>query len=244
MIEKNLENKVSFYTLDWDTEFFGVKCAKAVLNKPLTSSDWIELNARFKDFQFISIENRNSEPINAQFIGRYTSAFMADVNVQFSKKLEETENGIPNNITFHQALKRNEQIIAIAKFEYSKFTEDLELAKRGGTELYHQWLSNSFERPDKHYALYKDEKGNIIGFLLYSFSDQGCVIELIAVSESANNKGIGSSLVRALECKAYEKNCNEIRVGTQIRNLGAINFYHKVGCKQVGCHQVFHLWNL
>ncbi|CAH0346460.1 GNAT family N-acetyltransferase [Bacillus sp. CECT 9360] len=240
----NIEHSLTFYDLKWDTDFFGVKSAKAILHKPLTKNEWDELKARFNEYQFISIENRNSEPINAQFIGKDTTAFLADVNVQFSKKLESTEKEIPNNITLNQKLKRDEQIIDIAKFEYSKFTEDLELAKRGGTELYQQWLSNSFERPDKHYVLYKDEKGNIIGFLLYSFSNQGCVIELIAVSESANNKGIGTSLVRALESEAYKKKCTEFRVGTQIRNLGAINFYHKVGCKLVGCHQVFHLWNL
>ena len=100
------------------------------------------------------------------------------------------------------------------------------------------------ERPDKFYALSKDENGDINGFLLFSYSDNACVIELIAVSQKETKGGIGTSLFKAVEYEAHQRGYNEIKVGTQVRNMGAINFYHKVGCKQVGCHQVYHLWNL
>lgn len=46
-----------------------------------------KLQAKFKDYQFISITNQNSEPINTQLIGKDTSAFLADVNIQFVKNL-------------------------------------------------------------------------------------------------------------------------------------------------------------
>ena len=115
-------------------------------------------------------------------IGKDTSAFLADVNIQFVKKLDSSDE-MPKNITIHQALERNDQVIEIADFQFSKFTEDPELAKRGGDKVYRQWLINSFGKPDKFYALSKDEKGNINGFLLYSYSDNACVIELIAVSK-------------------------------------------------------------
>ena len=72
--------------LEWDTKYFGLACAKAVLYKPLTIDCWNELKRSFRQYQFVCIENRNSEPINAQLIGRDTSAFLADVNIQFSTK--------------------------------------------------------------------------------------------------------------------------------------------------------------
>ncbi|PRR84078.1 GNAT family N-acetyltransferase [Clostridium vincentii] len=241
MKNNNIESSVTFYELQWDTDYFGVNCSKAIIHKPLTLVEWYELKGRFKDYQFVTIENRNSESTNAQLIGKDTSAFLADVNIQFKKNLHDTYDKA-QNITIHQALERNEQVIEIAEFLYSKFKEDPELVKRGGHQVYHQWLINSFGKLDKYFALSKNENGEINGFLLHSYSDNACIVELVAVSKNVVQGGIGTSLFRAVEYAAYERDCDEIRVGTQVRNMGAINFYHKVGCKQVGCHQVYHLW--
>lgn len=243
MREKNIENAITFYNLKWDTDFFGVNSSKAILHRPLTLHEWAELKIRFNDYQFISIVNENSEPVNAQMIGMDTSSFLVDVNIQFVKKLVIPLK-IPKTITIHQALEKNDQVIEIADFQFSKFTEDPELAKRGGDHVYSQWLINSFEKPDKFYALSKNDNGDINGFVLYSYSDNACVIELIAVSHSETKSGIGSSLFKAVEFATHNSGLHEIKVGTQVRNMGAINFYQKVGCKQVGCHQVYHLWNL
>lgn len=238
----NVANAVNFYDLKWDTNFFGVTSAKAILNKPVTLSEWEELKNRFNDYQFISIVNNNSEPVNAQMIGKNTSAFLADINIQFTKKVN-TPQDRQLNITIHRALERNDQVIEIADFQFSKFTEDPELAKRRGDELYNQWLINSFNNQDKFYALSNDENGDINGFVLFSYSGDSCVIELIAVSRRVIKGGLGTSLFKAVEYAAYQRGIKEINVGTQVRNLGAINFYHKVGCRQVACHQVYHLWN-
>lgn len=239
---ENRKKEMSFYELKWDTEFFGVSSAKAVLHMPISLNEWSNLQARFRDYQFISITNKNSEPINAQLIGKDTLAFLADVNIQFIKKLVgpfET----PTNVTIHQSLEKNNQVTELADFKFSKFTMDPELAKRGGDQVYVQWLINAFDKSDKFFALSRDENDDINGFVLYSFSDNASVIELIAVSPKVTNGGIGTSLFKAVEYATHQQGFNEIIVGTQIRNIGAINFYHKVGCKQVGCHQIYHLWN-
>lgn len=241
-MNNNIENSVTFYELKWDTDYFGINCAKAILHKPLTLTEWNELKDLFRSYQFVSIENRNSEPINAQFIGKDTTAFLADVNIQFKKKLDKLYK-MPENITIRQGLERNDQIVEIAEFQFSKFTEDPGLAKRGGDKVYRQWVISSFGKPEKYFALSINENNEINGFLLHSYQDKACVVELIAVSKNVTHSGIGTSLFRAVEYSAYEHGCDEIKVGTQVRNIRAINFYHKVGCKQVGCHQVYHLWN-
>jgi dTDP-4-amino-4,6-dideoxy-D-galactose acyltransferase len=239
---KNLKNAVIFNELNWDTAFFGVTSAKATLHKPLTLTEWHELKFKFKDYQFISIVNKNSEPINTQLIGKDTSAFLVDINIQFEKKIIGLDEK-PKNVTIHQKLEKNDQVIEIADFQFSKFTEDPELAKRGGDQVYQQWLINSFGKTDKYYALSKDEKGDINGFLLFSYADNACVIELISVTQKVTKGGIGTCLFRAVEHAALQSGYSEIKVGTQVRNMGAINFYQKVGCKQVGCNEVYHLWN-
>lgn len=238
-----IEDIVTFRELKWDTEYFGVTSAKAILHKPLTQTEWDDLKERFGDYQFISIENRNSEPVNARLIGIDTTAFLADVNIQFKKKLEAVCD-MPEAVMIYQAMERDERIIEMGDFQFSKFTEDPELAKRGGSEVYRQRLINSFEKPDKFYAVAEGESGEINGFLLHFYLDRTCTIELIAVSNNVTRGGIGTSLFRAVEYAAYQRGCYEIRVGTQVRNMRAINFYHKCGCKQVECNQVYHLWNL
>jgi dTDP-4-amino-4,6-dideoxy-D-galactose acyltransferase len=243
MKHKNIESAISFSELQWDTEFFGVSCAKAILHKPVTRLEWKGLLEEFRNYQFISIQNLNSEPANALLIGKDTTAFLADVNIQFIKKIDAPPI-MPESIRIYQAMERNEQIFNMADFPFSKFTEDPELAKRGGAEVYRQWLINSFEKQDKFYAVAEGENGKIEGYLLHSYSDRACTIELIAVLSNKAKGGIGTNLVEAIEHSAYQRGCCEIRVGTQVRNVGAINFYHKVGYKQVGCHQVYHLWNL
>ncbi|MGE5329466.1 MAG: GNAT family N-acetyltransferase [Deltaproteobacteria bacterium] len=240
---ESIENAAKLFELQWDTEFFGVTCAKAVLYKPLTQAQWDTIKKRFTEYQFVSIENRNSEPINAQFIGSDTTAFLIDINIQFQKKLESACD-IPDSVQIHQALERDEKILEIAEFPFSKFVEDSELNKRGGEDVYKQWLINSFGKRDKFYAVAKDNDGVIEGFLLHAYSDKVCTIELIAVARSEVRGGIGSRLFKTIEYEAYKRGCDEIRVGTQVRNIRAINFYHKIGCKQVGCHQTYHLWNL
>jgi GNAT superfamily N-acetyltransferase len=243
MKHKKIESAVTFSELQWDTEFFGVSCAKAILHKPVSRLEWKGLLERFRNYQFISIQNLNSVPANALLIGKDTTAFLADVNIQFIKKIEAPAI-MPESISIYQAMKRDERVVNMADFPFSKFTEDPELAKRGGAEVYRQWLINSFEKQNKFYAVAEEKNGKIEGYLLHSYSDRTCIIELVAVSSKRAKGGIGTKLFGAIEHSAYKRGCSEIKVGTQVRNVGAINFYHKVGCKQVGCHQVYHLWNL
>ena len=242
MIDVNMESAVSFRDLQWDTEFFGVTSAKVILRKPLTRMEWDSLKERFGEYQFISIENHNSEPINAQFIGTDTTAFLADVNIQFKKKVDAACDK-PEGIKLYKAMERDERIVEMAEFPLSKFTEDPELAKRGGADVYRQWLINSFGKPEKFYAVAEND-GEINGYLLHSYSDRTCTVELIAVSSKRAKGGIGTGLMKAVEYAACQRGCDELKVGTQMRNTGAINFYQKCGCKQVGCHQVYHMWNI
>lgn len=235
----------SFRELDWDTKFFGVSCAKAILTVPLADEDWAELLGKMAPYTFVSIENRNSEPSNDRRIGTDTRAFLADVNLQFEKKLTSRNvsdsEPIPSVLIF-EAMERDERILGMSVFEKSKFVSDPELRRRGGDRVYREWLCNAFEKPGKFFAVALDQSGDAIGYLLHSYSDSLCTIELISVDGTVRQAGIGSALFHAVERDAFRRGCDTLRVGTQIRNIGAVNFYHKCGCKLTGCHAVYHLW--
>lgn len=229
--------------LTWDTAFFGVTCAKVILKEPLTVPRWKELKARCIGYQFVCLENRNSEPKNARLIGKETSAFLVDVNIQFAKKLTGEEPRLSEPVEFSRSPENLDQLMELTQFSVSRFVEDSELLKRGGARVHSEWLRNSVGKPDKLFAVSRGD-GEVNGLLLHSYSGDSCTVELLAVSPKATRRGIGSALFRAVEYDAFCRGAKEIRVGTQVRNIPALNLYSKLGCKVVGCHQIYHMWNL
>lgn len=245
MYKKEFQDSISLYKLEWDTNFFGVNCAKVMLHSNISIDAWKQLKDSMKNYEFVSIENSNSDPINSQLIGRDTKAFLADTNIQFIKQIKfNHEYNMESNIKICSSLNVDKKVAHLANFQFSKFMEDLNLKKRGGSQVYKNWVLNSFKNPNKLYILSRDKNQNINGFLLYSYSKDICTVELIAVAKTSSRNGIGTSLFKALEYEVYNQGVKIIKVGTQIRNTPAINFYHRMGCKQVGCHQVYHLWNI
>lgn len=241
-MEDHKKSRVTLRELQWDTDFFGVTCARAILQEPVSMSEWTDLNKQIIKYQFVSIKNYNSDPWNSQLIGQDTTAFLADVNIQFEKNIESPrEKG--ENIELFQGMEKNEQVLILADFKYSKFFDDYRLKVRGGDQVYQQWILNSFEKPDKYFALSRNERNQLNGFLLYSLKEDACVIELIAVDQNSPSEGIGTRLFQSIEYEVYKRNLEKIRVGTQVRNKEAVNFYHKMGCRQTASHQIYHLWN-
>lgn len=229
--------------LQWDTNHFGINCAQVILYQPLSESSWQQVRTSFSEFEFITIKNLNSEPHNAQLLGQYTSSFLADVNIQFSKKTI-CRSQLSQNIAIQNNLEQNKEIVSLAIFEKSRFIEDPRLLSRGGSTTYHQWVMNSFGRIDKYFAISRDKFSKVNGFLLFSFSGCECTVELMAVSREQQKNGIGTELLMAVEHYANAQEFDCLKVGTQIRNLPAINFYSQYGFKQIACHQIYHLWNL
>jgi len=236
-------NAFELIDLDWDTDFFGVKAGKAILTKSLKEFEWCTLRSCISEYDFVVIENKNSDPDNARILGTDTSAFIVDTNIQFAKSITICDDYLAC-INVFEAMDNNEDIIGMSDYKYSRFLADPFLRLRGGKGVYSEWLKNSFNMKNKYFAIYKDVNSNLCGYALFSFSQAECIIELIAVSNEAKGRGIGESMFQAVEKTAIEKKAFRICVGTQSRNIQAINFYSKVGCRQVGCHQIFHLWNI
>lgn len=234
---------VNFHELKWDTDYFGIKCAKAIMYSPVTVDVWNELKKNFQKYDFISIENKNLEPSNTRLIAKDTNAFHADINVQFSKTTKQI-NEVSDTVHIEKNMKKDDRIIEMAYFKFSKFIEDPGFAQRGGENVYRQWVINSFEKPDKFFAVSEDENGKYNGFILFSYIGKTSRIELFSVAKECIGKGIARNLFDAYEKEANNNGCDKIIVGTMIRNIDAINFYRHMGFKLDGCNQVYHLWNI
>lgn len=176
--------------LDWDTNFFGIKSAKINLNNVINEKDIEEINneVRKKEYKFITINNKNNDDKNNFILQKLDNIFLADVNIQFLKKIEDKKIiEKDENIKIQNNLKHEKQLLEMAKenFVYSRFYNDKNL--KNSKSIYLEWTKNAFENTNKYFCIYKQEK-NILGYLLFSIEGNHLVIELIAINAKEQSK--------------------------------------------------------
>lgn len=176
--------------LDWDTDFFGIKSAKINLNEVVKEKEIEEIKKIVKDkrYEFITISNNNNDDKNNFILQKLDNIFLADVNIQFLKKIddkkicqEDEKIKIQNNLKYEQQLLK----IAQDNFIYSRFYNDTNL--KNGKDIYLEWTKNAFERNDRYFCIYEQEK-SILGYLLFSIENNHLVIELIAINSKEQSK--------------------------------------------------------
>lgn len=228
--------------LDWDTKYFGVNSARVVLREKMEEHEFKYLLQRTKEFQFVTFTNVNNNPFNNFLIGNIPSIFLVDTNMQFQKKVTVTAklDFVPYRIESNCEGINEVTQIASEAFNYSRFFNDPNLDIEAAKNIYTNWVKNSFGKPDKYFILAEEE--GIVGFLLFSLKDDIAIIELISLSAQAQGKGVGTKLISTLESFAYEKGILVIRVGTQVDNIQAVNFYLNKGFTYNERSSVYHYW--
>jgi ribosomal protein S18 acetylase RimI-like enzyme len=228
--------------LKWDTDYFGVSSARVNLNGVVDKQGQDEIIEFCKDFDFVTIANIDNIKENNYWIGNRTNAFLADMNIQFLKVLkdksyQDEKTYVTNNY------KRNEQVVKIARdsFQYSRFFNDPKLPYVQSKNIYLHWTECAFEQENKYFVICERES-NVAGYIPFSNNEDNSVIELIAVNEKYQGQRVGKSLIQAMESFIIKKGINKIKVGTQVNNISASQFYSKMGFVYVGCGSVYHLW--
>lgn len=234
--------KYNMEELKWDTEFFGIKSAKVILNNSIDEQDIEKILTEIeeKGYEFLTINNVGNNDNNNYMLKNIPDIFLADVNIQFEKKTENKKE-MDNKVSIHNNFEYNEEILKISRnsFIYSRFMNDLNL--KNSSDVYVEWAKNAFNREDKYFCTYKtDDK--VLGYLLFSINNKFLTIELIAVDNNCKGKGIGKKLINKIEEFAYLNNISIIRVGTQLNNIYAQNFYINNGFRHISNNSIYHLW--
>lgn len=240
MPEKNYECKL----LEWDTDYFGVKSARVNLLGNVDEEGQEDILSFCKNYDFVTIANFENRNENNLWIGKKTSAFLADVNVQFVKELNSLETHSDEKTYVTNNLPVNDQILNIARksFRYSRFFNDPNLSESKSQNIYLHWAEGAFLQEGKYYVICERED-HIAGYLLFSSEENCATVELIAVDEAYQGKGVGKSLIKAMESFTFDKVINKIKVGTQVNNIPAVQFYSKIGFKYMNCSSIYHIWN-
>jgi len=239
MSSKNYECK----HLQWDTDYFGVTSARVNLNGFVNDKGQEEIIEFSKDYDFVTISNLNNIKENNHWIGNRTNAFLADINIQFLKVLVDTPDYRDEKTYVVNNLSRNEQIVDIASksFNYSRFFNDPKLPIEQAKNIYLHWTECAFEQQNKYFVI-SEREGNVAGYILFSFNEESSVIELIAVDEKYQGQRVGKLLIHTMESFVIDKGIKKIKVGTQLNNISATQFYSKMGFNYVNCGSVYHLW--
>lgn len=245
---KIINDKHIFTDLPWDTEYFGLKSGKLVLKKEINKKDIKEILEKNKMYEFITITNENNNAQNNKIIGETTNSFLADINMQFSRKIsnEIIKSYDSQEIRIEEAINPSREILQIGEkaFIHSRFYNDSNLSIERSKLIYVNWLKNAFNKIGKYFVKFIDEKNITLGFLLFSIDKNVGIIELIAVDPSTSIKGIGQKMIKSLISFLALKKVETISVGTQGNNLKAQNFYYYCGFRLVACHSIYHCWNL
>lgn len=229
--------------LQWDTDYFGINSARVNLHgivKEQAQNDIIEF---CKEYDFVTISNIENIKENNYWIGTKTNAFLVDINVQFMKVLKGKSTYQSDNTYVVNNLPGNKQIIDIAKktFFHSRFFNDPKLSETQAQNIYLYWTKCAFGQPNKHFVVC-ERGGNIVGYILFSLNEDISIIELIAVDEKYQRQGIGKLLIQTMESFVIGQGTYKIKVGTQVNNAFAIQFYSGSGFTYVGCRSIYHLW--
>ena len=83
--------------------------------------------------------------------------------------------------------------------------------------------------------------GEPAGFLaaLLTDGDQTAVIDLIAVDDGYQRRGLGRALNEAFIAR-YHQRCPRLRVGTQVANIPALGLYQQLGFRVAASQYVLH----
>lgn len=229
--------------LAWDTEYFGIRSGRIDLWEIINEQDEKKILDFSRDYDFVTICNHANIPQNNLFLGTRTSAYLTDVNVQFLLDIQKSQVHEVENVTITERMSPNPRILEIAAsaFRYSRFFNDPRLPVDKARGIYHQWVTNAFDKENKYFVM-AQENNDIQGFVLVSIDDTTVVIELIAVDESYRGQHVGTRLLAAVETFAKKSGCSAVRVGTQIDNITAIRFYTGYGFRMTNIASMYHLW--
>ena len=134
--------------------------------------------------------------------------------------------------------------IAYNSFINSRFHADSRFSKNVARKLKSEWVNNYFCNKRGDWMIVFEINKKIEGFLLLlkEKKTKNLIIDLIAVAEKKQKKGIATSMINyANYC--FLKKFRHLTAVTQNNNFQAIKFYKNLGFKFSSKKLVFHFYN-
>lgn len=215
--------------LEWDSEFFGKKIG-ALLQVWTPSGVADDLaSARQQGYDYL-ISRPPVEDAAAVRALEQGGFYLTDLGVTWHSDVARYLQGADRPATRHARPAEEADIpwlqqAATVLFPLSRFYHDPFYSKADADRLHAAWLANSV-RGQAADAVWLIEGS---GFVTCKIAKDGAgEIVLIGVVDGARQKGAGRALMTAALEWFAARGVAAVRVKTQVKNLRAMNFYHRL----------------
>lgn len=229
--------------LDWDSEFFGHRIARAnrsrlddsALNELLT---WCVGN-RIECLYLLA----DSDDSQTARLAETNEFLLADVRMTFEQTLGEISL-IPTDVVVRSAQEEDLGTLrAIAQTGHrdTRFYFDQHFDRAKCDLLYQTWIDNSF-RGFAETVLVAEVERKTVGYITGHHRGDEAQIGLMGVAEGHQGTGLGSILVKHFLSWAAGEGAERASVITQGRNIRAQRLYQRNGFVTASSHLWYHRW--
>ena len=224
--------------LAWDSDFFGLRIAKAELK---SCNDIQLLLSNFKDLKekldliYVFCTPGIMEPSNSMRLvdRKATFSLAPPFHASVCPAIREWES---SDIT-DELLQ-----LALTSGKYSRFRLDDKLPSGSYQRLYSHWIRQSVNRHNATNIFCYFENDLPVGMATLDLGAENGTIGLVAVNEQHQHRGIGRSLMKHVINYCGQTDCKTISVVTQLDNAAACRLYEKSGFQLESVVEVWHWW--
>lgn len=213
---------------DWDTGFFKKKMGVLELDDstPTALADDLEA-AKNERYEYVICHLKSPEAKNIHLLESH-GFYLADVGVtwfiEIDKFATKPRLAAPAAVATTESIPGLKEL-ARSMFVNSRFYSDPFFSKEEADNLHEAWVENSVLGKAANIVFLVEGKGFITCKLVDGIGE----IALIGVKEGCRGEGIGLSLIDSSVSWFTSRRTPAIRVKTQLKNIGAMNFYRKLG---------------
>lgn len=230
--------------LPWDSEFFGVRVARAHERAPFDLEgarvlvEWCEAHGVRWLYALVPPAPEAIRAAEAH------SFALTDIRVEFAGPPPGGRG--PGGATVRRF--RDEDLPALLRLAAishtdSRFFADPRVPEGRAALLFQRWIERDCAPHPDAWAGVAESDGRPVGYVTASLdgSRRGW-IRLIAVAEQARGRGVGAALVGAAGAWMRERGAVEARVVSQGRNRAARRLYQQGGLQLDSLHLWYHRW--
>ena len=237
--------------LAWDTEFFGVRVARARAGRSSPAElqvllAWcrdqgVELLYLLADASStgttLELERNGFHLMDIRLTLRFRGRPPEGVAEGASPTIPGTvRSWLPKDVAALQAIAANAHTD-------SRFYQDPGVPRERASALYVTWITRSCSSGFADEVLVAESDGAAAGYITVSLQPDGSgTIGLLGVGPAARGRGVGQGLVQGGMRWCLERGADQIAVVTQARNLAAQRLYQNCGFRTAGVGLWYHRW--
>lgn len=223
--------------LKWDTDFFGYKVGKLLLNDNNLDENLLINN----DFKLIYLFS--NEPLSEDLVKKH-NLFLSDEKIDLITNVSNlTDNKFENeNLVELNILDDNLLDLTFQSGHFSRFKIDSNFKNNEFETLYTAWIEQSISHENADKVIGFSINNKVVGFITFVLKNNMFDIGLIAVNEQHRSLKIGKQLLAYVFNYSLSKKVDFVTVTTQNKNQGALKFYLQNGFSINQTTYIYHLW--